>query len=378
MITVGILKERKGENRVSMLPSEVKQLCKMGYAVTVEKGAGEKAYASDLAYEQEGATITSREELLDRAQILLSIHFPEDEELTKVKKGALWIGLYEVLWYPERAKKIAEKGLSLISLDRLPRTTRAQMIDVLSSMATVAGYKAVLLAAEALPRFFPMLSTAAGTIKPAQVLVIGAGVAGLQAIATARRLGARVEAFDVRPETKEEVESLGAHFIEVEGAVVDPTTGGYAVEQPEEYRKRQGEKLRERIQKADVVISTAMIPGKRAPLLIPKELVELMPSGAVIVDLAARAGGNCALTQPDEKIEYNGRTIIGYTNLPGMLPQHASQLYGRNLLNLLKILYRDEEKRDLNLEDDLINAIVTVLNGEIRDSAIREKLNIYT
>jgi NAD(P) transhydrogenase subunit alpha len=373
MVSVGLLKEGGAETRVSLLPAEVRALCGMGYRVLVESGAGEKSFASDSDYEQARAIVTSREEVFGQCQILLSIHFPHEEELAKANPGTLFIGLYEVLWYPERAQRGAEKGLSLMSLDRLPRTTRAQLMDVLSSMAVIAGYKAVLLAAEALPRFFPMLSTAAGTIKPAQVVVVGAGVAGLQAIATARRLGARVEAFDVRPETKEQVESLGAQFIEVEGAVVDPSTGGYATEQPEAYRQRQQEKLKERIGKADVIITTAMVPGKRAPLIIPKELVELMPPGSVIVDLAARAGGNCELTQPDQRVQYKGKTIFGYTNLPALLPHHASQMYGRNLLNLFQILFEDEQKTKWNLKDELISAMMTVLNGEIRDQAVSEK-----
>ena len=261
-------------------------------------------------------------------------------------------------------KTLADTGVSLFSMDSIPRITRAQSMDVLSSMSTVSGYKAVLLAAANLPRFFPMLMTAAGTIAPAKVLVIGAGVAGLQAIATAKRLGAVVEAFDTRPSVKEQVESLGGKFVEVPGAVEDKGAGGYAVEQSEEYKKKQSEMLEKSIIKSDVVITTALIPGRKAPILITKAMLEKMKSGAVVVDLAAANGGNCEGTQNNETVSIDGITVIGNSALPSTMPQDASKMYSKNVQNLLKLLLK-EDKLNLNFEDEIIKGTCITHDGAI-------------
>ncbi|RME08478.1 MAG: NAD(P) transhydrogenase subunit alpha, partial [Bacteroidetes bacterium] len=274
-------------------------------------------------------------------------------------------------WEPELVKPLHEAGVEAFSLDLLPRTTRAQAMDVLSSMATVAGYKAVLLAANHLPRFFPMFMTAAGTIKPAKVLIIGAGVAGLQAIATARRLGAQVEAFDVRTAAKEEVLSLGAKFVEVEGAVESEAAGGYAVEQTEEYKKKQAEAVHQHSMNADVIICTAQIPGRKAPLIIHKATVEGMQPGSVIIDLAASTGGNCEVTENDKIIQHKGVTVIGDSNLPSTMPRDASSMFSKNVLNFLKLMVK-EGKVDLNFEDDIIAATCISHEGEVISERLKQ------
>lgn len=327
-----------GERRVALVPESVKRLVKKGFAIAVASGAGQKAGFTDEAYREAGAEIEAdTSALLGGADVVFTVNAPDPLQLAAMREGATLVGFLKPLTEHEQVRRLASRGLTSFAMELVPRTTLAQSMDALSSMATVSGYKAVLLAADALPKFFPMLTTAAGTVAPAKVLVLGAGVAGLQAIATARRLGAQVEAFDQRPATKEQVESLGAKFVEVpaDGEQAE-TAGGYAKELSEDYKRRQSELIRARIGRADVVITTALIPGKRAPLLIPEEFVAGMAPGSVIVDLAAEAGGNCALTKPGDTIVAGpGVTIIGLTNLPARMPNHASQLYSRNLEKLL-------------------------------------------
>ena len=321
---VGILKETGGENRVAVTPDTLTALQKYGVQkILVESGAGENAHISDADYEAKGAEISTVAAILKDANMVIKIH--PNGETDKLTKEQVFIAQMNPLGSKEMVDGLIKSGHTTFSMDLIPRTTRAQAMDVLSSMATAAGYKAVLSAAVHLPTFFPMFMTAAGTIKPAKVLILGAGVAGLQAIATARRLGAVVEAFDVRAAAKEEVLSLGAKFVEVEGAKDDASAGGYAVEQTEEYKKRQAQAVQDHCAAADVVICTAQIPGRRAPILVKKETLENMKSGAVIVDLAASTGGNCELTENDKTVVKHGVTIIGDSNLSSSIPKDASQ-----------------------------------------------------
>lgn len=361
-MTIGVLKEPSHETRVSLLAEAVATLTKKGITVWVEDGAGEKAFCSNAEYEKAGAVIKSREEALSSSQIVLTIHPPE----TAISpSSAIFIGVYQPLYNPDQVKEWAEKNLTVFSLDMLPRTTRAQAMDVLSSQANIAGYKAVLTASTVYPRYFPMFMTAAGSIAPAKVLILGAGVAGLQAIATARRLGAVVEVFDTRPAVKEEVMSLGAKFIEVEGAADASKAGGYAVEQTEDYRQKQQQRIADSIAKADIVITTAQIPGKKAPLLITEDMLKTMRNGSVIIDLAAATGGNTPVTQNDKTIQYNGVAIIGNSNLPATMPGDASKLYGKNVLNFLQLIITKEGELNLNWDDDLVKGSCIVHNGAI-------------
>lgn len=350
---VSILKESSTEKRVSLLPEQIEVLTKKNIKVLVEHNAGINAFATDEDYIQKGAEIVSREEALQKASVVFSIHPISPES---IKEGTILTGVFQPLFNTEWVQQCKSKSITLFSLDAIPRTTRAQSMDVLSSQANIAGYKAVLLAAQLYPRYFPMFMTAAGSIPPAKVLIIGAGVAGLQAIATARRLGAVVEVFDTRPAVKEEVMSLGGKFVEVEGAADASKAGGYAVEQTEDYKKRQQEAIANAIQKADVVITTAQIPGKKAPLLITDEMMEKMRSGAVIIDLAAATGGNTAVTKNEETVFHNGITIVGNSNLAATMPYDASKLYGRNLLNFLQLILTPEGEIALNFEDDIVAA----------------------
>lgn len=328
-----------GERRVALVPDSVKRLVKQGFAIEVEPGAGSEAGFIDQAYLDAGATLArDAHAALGAADLVLTVNAPSADQLAMIREGAALIGFLRPLTDFDQVCAIAERKLTAFAMELVPRTTLAQSMDALSSMATVSGYKAVLLAAQALPKFFPMLTTAAGTVAPAKVLILGAGVAGLQAIATARRLGAVVEAFDARPATKEQVESLGAKFVEVppdEGSSAE-TTGGYAKEMSESYKQRQQDLIRQRIGRADVVITTALIPGKPAPRLISAEMVAGMAPGSVIVDLASEMGGNCELTKPGELAQSpNGVMIIGLLNLPATMPAHASQMYARNVEKLL-------------------------------------------
>ncbi len=371
-MTLGILKEANNENRVAVTPDTISALQKLGIGnILVEKGAGERAFCPDADYKEAGAEVVSEKDVFGKADILVKIQRMTDAQLKQLRKGQVVIGQFNPLWEPGLVKPLHKAGVEAFSLDLLPRSTRAQAMDVLSSMATVAGYKAVLLAATHLPRFFPMFMTAAGTIKPAKVLIIGAGVAGLQAIATARRLGAMVEAFDVRTAAKEEVLSLGAKFVEVEGAVESEAAGGYAVEQTEEYKKKQAEAVHEHSMNADVIICTAQIPGRKAPLIIHKATVEGMQPGSVIVDLAASTGGNCEVTENDKTIQHKGVTVIGDSNLPSSMPRDASAMFSKNVLNFLKLMVKDGNV-DLNFEDDIIAATCVSHEGQVVSERLRQ------
>lgn len=369
---LGILREPDHENRVSITPDVVKQLVGKQVNISIETDAGLRASLTNELYEQAGASVQSRAELLANADIVVSIQPLTAADTAKLKPGAVLFGMYQPLVNRERMFEIAAAKTTLFSMDAVPRITRAQAMDVLSSQSTVSGYKAVLLAASHLPRFFPMLMTAAGTIAPAKVLIIGAGVAGLQAIATAKRLGAVVEAFDTRPSVKEQVESLGGKFVEVEGAVEDKAAGGYAVEQSEEFKRRQSEELAKRIVAADVVITTALIPGKKAPVLITEAMVRQMKAGAVIIDLASGAGGNCELTREGESRTEFGVSIIPASNLPATMPQDASKMYAKNMLNFLNLMISKEGELNLNFEDEIIKGSCIAHAGEVVYSALKQ------
>ncbi len=361
----GILKESDDENRVALLPEAVDALIKMGQKVIIETNAGAKAYALDEDYKKVGAIIVSRSEIFQKAEFVIKINPPTGADIDLLRSGVIFMAVIQPLFNPQIVKALTEKKVSVLSLDTIPRTTRAQTMDILSSMSTVSGYKAVLLAATHLPKFFPMLTTAAGTIAPAKALILGAGVAGLQAIATSKRLGAVVEVFDTRPEVKEQVMSLGAKFVEVEGAKDASGAGGYAVEQTEEYKKKQIAAIQKSASKADFIITTALIPGKKAPILITEDMVKDMKIGSVIVDLAAVNGGNCQYTEPGKIITIHGITIIGITNLPSTMPSDASKMFGKNVINFIKNMIKDG-KTELNLEDDIISGTCISHAGIIR------------
>lgn len=364
IMTIGVLKEPAHETRVSLLAESVAALKKKGITIIIEDGAGEKAFCSNAEFEQAGAQIKSRSEVLSAADLILSIHQPSAAEIDLLKQKIL-IGVFQPLFNTAEMKEWAVKGVTSFSLDMLPRTTRAQAMDVLSSQANIAGYKAVLTAANLYSRYFPMFMTAAGSIKPAKVLILGAGVAGLQAIATAKRLGAVVEVFDTRAAVKEEVMSLGAKFVEVEGAADASKAGGYAVEQTEEYQKKQQQKIAERIANADIVITTAQIPGKKAPVLIPEEMIRAMRNGSVIIDLAAATGGNTPVTKNNETVVYNGVSIVGNSSLQSTMPSDASKVYGKNMTNFLQLILDKDGNSNLNWEDDLVKGSCITHNGEI-------------
>jgi NAD(P) transhydrogenase subunit alpha len=343
---VGVPKETaQGERRVALVPQLVSKL--EGIDVVIEQGAGEAASFMDDAFTEAGAAIGDPW----AADLIAKVRKPSEDEIGKLRDGQVLIGFLQPLTDQEGIERLASRGVTAFAMESIPRITRAQSMDALSSQATVSGYKAVVLAADRLPKFLPMLVTAAGTVVPAKVLVIGAGVAGLQAIATARRLGAVVSGFDVRPVVKEQVESLGAAFLEL-GVVGEETEGGYARELSEEEQRRQQEELEARIGDFDVVVTTALIPGRPAPKLIPQSAIESMRPGSVIVDLAAEAGGNADLTKADEEVTHNGVTILGPTNLPSSMPYHASQLYARNVTALVNHLAPEGELA-LDFEDEI-------------------------
>jgi NAD(P) transhydrogenase subunit alpha len=362
-MVIGVLKEQSPETRVSLVPEIVSSLVKMNVKVWVENGAGSKAFYSDQLYNDAGAEIKSRDEIASSADIILAIQ--PDNLPENIASGKIALGVYQPLYNTALIQRWAEKGISIFSLDTIPRTTRAQAMDVLSSQANIAGYKAVLLAAMQYSRYFPMFMTAAGSIPPAKVLILGAGVAGLQAIATARRLGAVVEVFDTRPAVKEEVMSLGAKFVEVEGAADASKAGGYAVEQSEDFQKRQRDKIHEHARKADIIISTAQIPGKPAPILITRAMIDDMKPGSVIVDLAAATGGNTDLTENDKTIEYNNVSIIGNSALAATMPADASKMYSKNVFNFLKLIIDKDGNVNLNFEDDLVKGTCITYNNAV-------------
>jgi len=357
---IGVPKETvAGERRVALVPELVTKLTGSGVDVVVEPGAGEAASFTEDAYREAGA------ELGDpwAAEAVTKVRKPSDEELGRLREGQLLIGFLQPLTDQEGIERLVSRGVTAFAMESIPRITRAQPMDALSSQATVSGYKAVVLAADRLPKFLPMLMTAAGTVAPAKVLVIGAGVAGLQAIATARRLGAVVSGFDVRPVVKEQVESLGATFLEL-GVVGEETEGGYARELSQEEQGRQQEELEARIGDFDVVVTTALIPGRPAPRLIPRTAIESMRPGSVIVDLAAEAGGNAELTRADEEVSHNGVTILGPTNLPSSMPYHASQLYARNVSALVQHLAPEGELK-LDFEDEITSGACVTRKEEV-------------
>ena len=368
---IGVLKEPHPETRVSLLPEHVATLKKWNVDVRVENGAGALAFADDESYAKAGAKLMSREDVLQNAVVILSINAIPANDLGQVKQGTALLGVYQPLSNPQITKDWSAKGFTVFSMDMLPRTTRAQSMDVLSSQANIAGYKAVLYAANLFPKYFPMFMTAAGSIPPAKLLVLGAGVAGLQAVATGRRLGAVVEVFDTRPAVKEEVISLGAKFIEVEGAADASKAGGYAVEQTADFMQRQKEKIAESVKKADIIITTAQIPGRKAPILITTEMMEALKKGSVIIDIAAATGGNTELTQNDKTVIHNGVRIVGNSNLPATMPADASKLYGKNVLNFLQLIINKEGGLNLNFEDDLVKGTCVVHGGAVTNERVK-------
>ena len=364
------------ETRTAATPSTVKELIKSGLNVRIESGAGLASFISDSDYQDAGAEILiSGSEVLSQADIVLKVLPPSDNEISQLRPNSVYVSFIQTTRELKTVKALAEKSITGFSMHLIPRTTLAQKMDALSSQANIAGYKAVLIAATRLGVYMPLLMTAAGTIRPAKVLILGAGVAGLQAIATAKRLGAQVEAFDVRPVVKEQVESLGAKFIEVESDSDEGVgEGGYAKETSDEYKRRQQELIHDHMSKADIVITTALIPGRPAPLLIPTSMVDDMKPGSIIMDLAAENGGNCELTQKDQVIDYNGVTIDGTSNIPGTLPVHASELYAKNIAAFLTYMVKDGEL-NLDLDDEIISGAMFTHRGEITHEPTQEAMN---
>ena len=353
-----------------MVPDVVARLAKKGIDVVIESGAGDTAFYSDKSFTDKGARIGSREEAFG-AEVVLKVQPPNDDEIGKFRSDAVYIGFLNPLDDPSRSARLAQQNVTALSMEMVPRISRAQKMDALSAMSSVGGYKAVLMAAEALPRFFPLLTTAAGTVKPANVLVLGAGVAGLQAIATARRLGARVSAYDIRDVVREEIESLGGTFVELPLEVAgSQDEGGYAKALAEEKQKRQVELLVPFIGNADVVVTTALIPGRPAPLLISEDAVKAMADGSVIVDMAAPNGGNCACTEKGETVVKHGVTIMGPTNLPAEMPVHASQMYARTLMAMVLEFYNDDSFTP-NFEDDIFKGACVTHGGEVVNERVR-------
>src|SRR3954464_2423146 len=370
---IGVPKETMpGETRVGLVPETVGRLVKANNTVAVERGAGVASAFTDEAYEKAGAQLV--DDAFD-AELVVKVQRPSDEELRKLRSGTTLIALLSPLMNHDLVRALASQGVTALSMDAIPRITRAQPMDVLSSQATVAGYKAVLLAAAQLPKFFPMLTTAAGTIAPAKALVIGAGVAGLQAIATARRLGAVVEAFDTRPVVKEQVQSLGAKFLEVDLGETGEGTGGYAKELSEDAHRKEVELLGKAARENDIVITTAAIPGRKAPVLITKEMIPTMKPGSVIVDLAAETGGNVEGTQAGKTVVVDGVTIIGTTNLPATMPFHASQMYSRNIASLLGLMLKKDGTFAVDMTDEVVKGTVITQGGNVVHEATQKAMN---
>jgi len=371
-MTIGILKEADFENRVSLLPEAVKTLIDLKCEVLVEKNAGLNAFAGNKEFEDVGAKVVDGKKVIADADLLLSITPPDKEHQKMLKKGQVIISVFNPLANKTEVDHYLKSDQTVFSMDLIPRITRGQSMDILSSMATIAGYKAVLDAALKLPNFFPMFMTAAGTIRPAKLLILGAGVAGLQAIATARKLGAVVEVFDVRSAVKEQVQSLGGKFVEVEGAKEDAAAGGYAVEQDEEFKKKQKQLIHDHAAKSNVVICTAQIPGKKAPLLIEKSTVTAMKPGSVIVDLAASTGGNCELTEDGKTVVKEGVTIVGNSSYPSEMPNDASRMYGNNLTNFLKLLIDENGGLKLDFDDEIVSGTCMVHEKKIMSERLKQ------
>ena len=385
-LTVGVVRETyPGETRVALIPDVLGLLGKAGIKVCIESDAGRRAGILDASYTAKGAEVVAdRKKVFDKADVIAQVRGlgsnAEEgaKDLPLMRRGQSVIGLLDPLTDPQSAKKLADAGVTSFSLELLPRITRAQSMDVLSSMATVAGYKAVLMAAEHLPRMFPLLMTAAGTVAPARVLIIGVGVAGLQAIATARRLGAVVSAYDIRPAVKEQVESLGAKFVVLDLETGDAeTSGGYAKSMGEEFYKKQRELMAAVCAQNDVIITTAAVPGKKAPILVTKEMVAAMSPGSLIVDLAAERGGNVELTKPGETVVAHDVTILGPMNVPATVPYHASQMYSKNMQTFLAHLVK-AGKLELKLDDEITRDTMVTRDGEVTNPRVRELLGLPT
>ena len=373
---IAIPKENNpNETRVSCSPSSVKALIKAGFSVNIEKDAGLKSFYNDKEFEESGGKIVSNpEKLFSESDIIIKVNPPSVEEIKLFKDKCVYISFFQTTRSLNEVKALTEKSITGFSMHLIPRTTLAQKMDALSSQANIAGYKSVLMAATRLGVYMPLLMTAAGTIRPAKVLILGAGVAGLQAIATAKRLGSQVEVFDVRPIVKEQVESLGAKFIEVESTSDEGVgEGGYAKETSDEYKKKQQDLIHQHISKSNIVITTALIPGKPAPLLIPKDMVESMAPGSIIMDLAAENGGNCELTQKDKVIIHNHVTIDGTSNIPGLMPVHASELYGKNVSAFLTYMAK-EGSLNIDLEDEIISESMFTHQGKITNQQTKQAL----
>jgi NAD(P) transhydrogenase subunit alpha len=372
-----VTKEIKdGEKRVALTPDGVKSLVKAGFECHIESGAGLTSFIHDEQYTKVGATISSnKDELLANGDIFVKVNPPAAEEINKMKSESALISFLYASTNAEIVKNLMARNISAFSMDAVPRTTKAQRMDALSSQASLGGYKAVMMGANALGKIFPLMMTAAGTITPSKVLIFGAGVAGLQALATAKRLGAVVEVTDIRPGTKEEVESLGGRFLQVEGDDSVKVEGGYVKEVSEEYLKKQKEMINKHVSDADLIITTAAVLGKKSPILISKEMVDTMKKGSVIVDLAAESGGNCALTQLGKTIQYQGVTIIGEGNLPGLLPQNASEMYSRNVTALLNHLCGKEGFK-WEMDEEITKGCLITHKGQLIHEATKNLLNL--
>ncbi len=379
---IGVPKERvDGERRVSFVPKTVKELIGKEHEILVESGAGAHAGFSDQDYEEAGATISAdANDVFTKSDVVIKCNLLTDNEdlgkheIDLIGDDTFLVGTFSPMNNLQLMEQLANNNITTFAMEFLPRITRAQSMDILSSMSTVAGYKAVLLAADTLPKFFPLLMTAAGTIPPANALVIGAGVAGLQAIATAKRLGAKVSAFDTRPAVKEQVESLGARFVEMDLEEEAETEGGYAREMTEEFYQKELEVIGERAEKSDLIISTALIFGKKAPILITEDMLQRMRPGSVVVDLAAANGGNCEMTEPGKTVVKHDVTIHAPLNLPAELPTHSSQMFGKNISNFLEELY-SEDSQDFDFENQVVDETCIIHNGEIRNELIKNAMN---
>lgn len=366
---IGVLKEtRPGETRVAMSPDTVKKLKRKGYEIVIQEAAGSLAGFADDDFKNEGAEISGEEQVY-ACEILFKINPPTPEEIVRIKSGTLLLTMLEPYREDNIISALAEAKIDCFGMELVPRTSRAQSMDVLSSQANIAGYRAVLEAATTFTRFFPMMMTSAGSAKPAKLAVLGVGVAGLQAIATAKRLGCQVEAYDIRPEVKEQILSLGAKFIELEIEEEGSGEGGYAKELSEEGKRKQQEQLNEALKKFDIIITTANIPGRKAPVLVTEDAVKGMRTGSVIVDMAAANGGNCPLSEPGKNVVCHDVTLVGITNYPAMVPADASNFYSKNLMNLLELVVEKNDdglKLNVNLEDDIVDGTLAVYQGEIR------------
>lgn len=363
-----------GENRVACVPDVASKLIKAGYEVQIEKNAGLNAGFKDEQYEKAGAKIIENaDQLYGNADVVLKVQKPSENEFKKIKKGSLLISFIYALHYPELARTCAQNGIDLIAMEMVPRTTLAQKMDALSSQANLAGYKSVILAANHLGKIFPLMMTAAGTISPAKVVIMGAGVAGLQALGTAKRLGAVVEVSDIRPAVKEEVQSLGGKFIEVETTENMQDERGYAKEASEEFLKKQKELIFKHVSEADIVITTALVPGKKSPVLVTEEMVKNMKPGSVVLDMAVEFGGNCEISEAGKIVKKHDVTIIGEPNLPSMVPTHASEMYSKNILSLIQHIGK-EGKIELKLDDEIVKGCLLTRNGEVINDRIKELL----